>query len=62
MSGLLLRAANDFNIDLSQSYMIGDDDRDVQAGQNAGCKESVKIDKNKSNALTEAIKKFVITR
>lgn len=53
--GLLLRAAKDFNIDLSQSYLIGDDDRDVQAGQNAGCKESIKIETNKAYALLQAI-------
>ena len=33
--GLLLQAAKDFNIDLSQSIMIGDSDRDVEAGANA---------------------------
>ena len=42
--GLLLQAAKDFNIDLSQSIMIGDSDRDVEAGEAAGCK-SVKVDK-----------------
>lgn len=36
--GLLIRAAKDFNIDLSKSWMIGDDIRDVGAGKNAGCK------------------------
>ena len=36
--GLLLQAAKDFNIDLSQSVMIGDSDNDVKAGENAGCK------------------------
>ena len=54
--GLLLKAAIDFNIDLSQSYMIGDDDRDVQAGLNAGCKESIKIETNKGKALLESVK------
>lgn len=54
--GLLLKAAKDFNIDLSQSYMIGDDDRDVQAGLNAGCKESIKIETNKGKALMESVK------
>lgn len=49
--GLLLRAAKDFNIDLSQSYMIGDDDRDVQAGKNAGCKNSIKIETNEAHTL-----------
>jgi len=36
--GLLLTAARKYNIDLHQSYMIGDRWRDIEAGQNAGCK------------------------
>ena len=47
--GLLLQAAKDFNIDLSQSYMIGDSDRDVKAGKNAGVKEAIKVE----NLLTD---------
>lgn len=42
--GLLLQAAHDFNIDLSQSIMIGDSERDVEAGRAAKCKECIKID------------------
>ena len=36
--GMLLRAAERFNIDLSRSWMIGDGENDVRAGQAAGCK------------------------
>lgn len=36
--GMLLKAAGDYNIDLSQSYMIGDGENDVKAGLAAGCK------------------------
>ena len=36
--GMLIQAANDFNIDLSQSWMVGDSDNDIQAGISAGCK------------------------
>ena len=36
--GLLLKAAEDFNIDLSRSWMIGDTENDVKAGIAAGCK------------------------
>lgn len=36
--GMLLKAAEDFNIDLSQSWMIGDGENDIKAGINAGCK------------------------
>ena len=36
--GMLLDAARDFNIDLSASFMIGDDERDIAAGKTAGVK------------------------
>ena len=36
--GLLLRAALENKINLSESYFIGDDERDVLAGKRAGCK------------------------
>ena len=36
--GMLLKAAEDFNIDLSRSWMVGDGKNDVEAGKNAGCK------------------------
>lgn len=42
--GLLLEAARQYNIDLSQSYMIGDDIWDIQAGNATGCKKSYLID------------------
>jgi D-glycero-D-manno-heptose 1,7-bisphosphate phosphatase len=46
--GLLLAAAEKYNIDLAQSYMVGDRWRDVGAGQNAGCK-TVWIDRGYTN-------------
>ena len=36
--GLLLEAANELNLDLCKSFMIGDRWRDIAAGQAAGCK------------------------
>ncbi len=39
--GLFFRAAKDFNIDLSKSWMIGDGKNDVLAGKNAGCKTAL---------------------
>ena len=53
--GLLLQAAKDFNINLSQSYMIGDSERDVEAGKAAGCKESLLIKTNEDGALLDVI-------
>ena len=41
--GMLLKAAEDYNIDLGASFMIGDSDSDVQAGEAAGCR-SIKIE------------------
>jgi D-glycero-D-manno-heptose 1,7-bisphosphate phosphatase len=35
--GMLFEAANDFKIDLTQSFMIGDRPSDIEAGQLAGC-------------------------
>ncbi len=39
--GMLLKAAEDFNIDLSQSWMIGDGENDVRAGKAAECKTAL---------------------
>lgn len=36
--GLILRASQDFNINLNNSWMVGDGKRDIEAGKNAGCK------------------------
>lgn len=36
--GMLLQAAEDFNIDLSRSWMIGDGENDILAGKAAGCR------------------------
>lgn len=39
--GMILKAAEDYNIDLSRSWMIGDGENDVEAGKNAGCKTAL---------------------
>ena len=54
--GLLLQAAKDFNIDLSQSIMIGDSERDIEAGNNADCKETFLVQTNNSYILLDIIK------
>jgi len=36
--GMLLRAADELDIDLAQSWMIGNSNRDIEAGLRAGCK------------------------
>ena len=36
--GMLVKAAEDYNIDLSASWMIGDSENDILAGKAAGCR------------------------
>jgi D-glycero-D-manno-heptose 1,7-bisphosphate phosphatase len=36
--GMILQAARDMEVDLARSWMIGDQERDVKAGQAAGCR------------------------
>lgn len=48
--GLLFQAADKYNIDLTQSYMVGDSESDIEAGRVAGCyciKHPVAYDENK---------------
>jgi D-glycero-D-manno-heptose 1,7-bisphosphate phosphatase len=39
--------------------MIGDSDRDVEAGKNAGCLKSVKVETNDGEELLEVVKELV---
>lgn len=39
--GMLIKATKDFNIDLSNSWMIGDGENDILAGADAGCKTAL---------------------
>jgi histidinol-phosphate phosphatase family protein len=45
--GMIIQAANDFNIHIKDSYMIGDKLSDIEAGQNVGCKESILVQTGK---------------
>lgn len=50
--GLLKRAADDFNLDLSKCFIIGDSNVDIQTGQNAGIPAvRVKSELQEQNAL-----------
>lgn len=42
--GMLIEASKELDIDLSESYMIGDRWSDIEAGQRAGCKNTFFID------------------
>ena len=62
-AGMLFKAAKEYHIDLSQSWMIGDGGNDILAGKNAGCR-TILIDNSdygqdiSCNSLLEAIKKI----
>lgn len=51
--GMLLKAAEDYNIDLSQSIMIGDGKNDMEAGKTAGC-QTILVDEQ--NTLLSVVK------
>lgn len=53
--GLFFQAANDLNIDLSNSYMVGDSENDLKAGNNAQLKKSFLIGKSGMNELFQTI-------
>ena len=59
---MLLDAAKEFDIDLKNSVMIGDKQRDIEAGLNAGLKktylfdESKSIDKSKATKIVHSLK------
>lgn len=44
LPGMIVAAAQEYGIDITQSYMIGDRWRDIECGQAAGCKTNFFID------------------
>ena len=42
--GMLFKAARDFDIDITGSFMIGDRLSDLEAGRNAGCRQGFLVD------------------
>ena len=64
--GLILKAASDFNVDISLSYMVGDDVTDIAAGKNAGCKTAFlscgrQVEPPKDTPVFESLLDFVKT-
>ena len=54
--GLLIQAAKDYNIDMSESYMIGDTERDILTGNNANVKGCILVGNGVN--ICEEIKKI----
>lgn len=59
-SGMLLQAQKDFNIDLKNSIIIGDKERDITAGVNAGLLESYLYDEK--NLITSSKATKMVTK
>ena len=57
--GLLLQAAQDFNIDLEKSYMIGDSNRDIEVSKNIELKNAFLVETNAKNALLTIIERIL---
>ena len=58
--GMLMNAAQDFNIDLAKSWMIGDGENDIRAGQNAGCRTALIGNETYGQTVTvSSLKNFV---
>ena len=54
--GMLIEAAKEFNIDLENSIIIGDKERDVMAGINAGLQETYLFDESSTCNTSKATK------
>lgn len=58
--GMLIQASKDFNIDLEQSWMIGDGENDILAGKNAGCNTAlIGNDEFNQDVTVSSLKEFV---
>jgi len=56
LAGMLLQANKDYDIDLKNSIIIGDKERDVEAGLNAGLLETYLFDESKLIRESKATK------
>ncbi len=54
--GMLLDAKKDFSIDLKRSILVGDKERDIKAGINAGVQETYLFDESSSIKNSQATK------
>ncbi len=56
-AGLLFQAANDFKLDLTKTFYVGDDERDMEAGTRAGCKTFLV---SENDSLLKVIKSSIL--
>jgi D-glycero-D-manno-heptose 1,7-bisphosphate phosphatase len=53
--GMLFRAQHEFNIDLSRTLFVGDDERDAEAGEAAGCPSVLVSDERSLLDITQQL-------
>jgi D-glycero-D-manno-heptose 1,7-bisphosphate phosphatase len=51
---MLLEAEKEFNLDLAHSIIVGDKERDIEAGINAGLRESYLLDETGQTQHSQA--------
>ena len=54
-AGLLFRAAREWRVDLARSVMIGDSERDVLAGRQAGCAAALIADTAPTDTVADVV-------
>jgi len=57
--GMILNLAKKYNIDLKNSIMIGDSDRDIQAAVNAGVTKTYKVEGELYDTIKKIKKEFL---
>lgn len=57
--GLLFEAAEEYNIDLGASWMVGDSSRDIEAGKAAGCNVSLINSESEAKSEYDSLLEFV---
>lgn len=55
-AGMLLQAQKEFDLDLTNSIIVGDKERDIEAGLNAGLRESYLLDEKNLVTSSKATK------
>jgi len=54
--GMIIKAKEEHNINLSESWLIGDNETDISAAHSAGIKQTILVDMNKKNKKSTAYK------
>ncbi|GAB6074832.1 D-glycero-beta-D-manno-heptose 1,7-bisphosphate 7-phosphatase [Nautilia lithotrophica] len=57
--GMILDLAEKYNIDLKNSIMIGDSDRDIEAAKRAGIEKTFKVEENLYDIIKKIKKEFL---